>query len=65
MLNFLKIAMEKLMFYYEFILAPIAFECVGLFLQAYNAQNWWNMRNVPFRLLVNVSIFNISKLRVP
>jgi hypothetical protein len=31
MLNFKKIAMEKLMFYYEFILAPIAFECVGLF----------------------------------
>jgi hypothetical protein len=23
------------------------------------------MQNVPFRLLINVSIFNISKLRVP
>jgi hypothetical protein len=43
--------MEKLLFYYEFILAPIAFEYVGLFLQVYNAQNWGNMQNVPFRLL--------------
>ncbi len=52
------------MFYYEFILAPIAFECVDLFLQAYNAQNWGNMRNVPFRLLVNVSIDQMEYVRM-